>query len=330
MYLIQFIRSFSKLIFISLTQLKKSEWACIEYLKSLEITYDGQFDPSLIKKVAKFQSIQLHFVANAFSGLYQRKNNVAEMKRNMQYFLMTVLYDELIDEDKMDALRLDNLFYHPSTTQPSNFKERVLIAMHLELLQQVKNQTAYWEVMEKVHLAQKDSAKQFDANTSLKDILDITVRKGGNSLLMCRHYLMDPVNEKIDITWYALGGLIQMTNDLYDTYKDTQLGIRTFANQAENALYLSSTYSLQKKAFKNSIQQLPFDKATKQEFCIKTAIIAAFGDVALHQLEGLQANSVAIPNFNAIPRNSLIIDMEKTSNIIKLLQYAYKNGKIWM
>jgi hypothetical protein len=37
-----------------------------------------------------------------------------------------------------------------------------------------------------------------------------------------------------------------------------------------------------------------------------------------------------LPNFNEIPRKSLIIDMELAFNKYRLIKYAYKNGKLWM
>ena len=106
MYFLQFISSISKLIYIALTQLKKTESWGKQYLQQLEKTYEGEFEPALIAKVAKYQSIQLHFVANTFSSLFNRKNNKAEIQRNIQYFLMTVLYDELTDDQQMDEKRV--------------------------------------------------------------------------------------------------------------------------------------------------------------------------------------------------------------------------------
>ena len=330
MYLFHFISVILNLIYISLTQLKKSEAWAKQYLTQLEQTYNGQFDTTVISKVAKYQSIQLHFVANAFSGLFNRKNNHQEQLRNLQYFLTTVLYDALIDESKLDEERLNEMFYHPEQAKPTNFEERVLIAMHLELLNQVPDKQKYWSIIEKVHLAQKDSAKQFLALTSKEEIIDITKRKGGYSLMMCRHYLMDPIHESIDNCWYYLGGLIQMTNDLFDTYKDTNAGIRTFANEARSISEIETTYSSQKLLLKESISKLPINYNHKKNIAIQLAIIPAFGDIAIQQIKGIQSNSATLPNFKDIPRKSLIIDMELFTNKCKLIKYAYENGKLWM
>jgi hypothetical protein len=147
---------------------------------------------------------------------------------------------------------------------------------------------------------------------------------------MCRHYLIDQKSTTIDECWYTLGGLIQMTNDLYDTYKDTQEGIRTFANQLNNIDEIAAIYQSQKLTLKQKIKQLPINEKRRAAFSILISLIPSFGDVAIQQLKRLQSNSDTLPNFRDVKRKNLIIDMEKPINIIRLMKFAYKNGKTWM
>ena len=330
MYPIYFLYYISQLIYTAIIKLNKSAQWAVAYLRLLEKKYDGHFNASIVQKVAKFQSIQLHFVANTFSGLFNRSNNTTEIESNMDYFLMTVLYDALIDEDKLSDKHLNELFYHPTSAKPSNFNEKVLVALHLKLLDKVKDKKEYWKVIESVHLAQKDSSSQFDNNTSIESIVDITKRKGGFSLLMCRHYLTDSTHESLDNCWYQLGALIQMTNDLYDTYKDGLSNINTFATKMNSIQEIKGIYNEQKYLFNKSIAALNVNRKRKLVFAIKTAIIPAFGDIAIEQLSKLQLNNGELPNFKQVPRVKLIIDMEKPINQLKLISYAYKNGKRWM
>jgi len=112
--------------------------------------------------------------------------------------------------------------------------------------------------------------------------------------------------------------------------KDTQEGIHTFANLQQHIENIEMIYASQKILLKKSIEKLPVSKFAKQLFSIKTAIIPAFGDIAINQLKGIPINSSSLPNFNEIPRKSLIIDMELAFNKYRLIKYAYKNGKLWM
>jgi hypothetical protein len=74
----------------------------------------------------------------------------------------------------------------------------------------------------------------------------------------------------------------------------------------------------------NTIHQLPFEKSKLDSLKIKLSPIPAFGYLAIHNLTKLQDQHKELPNLTAVPRKSLIIDMEKTANRIKLIQEAYQ------
>ena len=330
MYFFKFIYYIARIIISALTQLKSTEQWGKKYLHGLEEKLGGKFDSAVIEKVAKYQSIQLHFVANSFSKLNGRLNNELEKERNILFFLMSVLYDEMIDERKMEEAALDNLFNHPENAQATNFNEKALLYIHQRLLNEVDDKESYWKSLQNTHQAQKDSQKQFDSNTSTEDILDITKRKGGYTLLMCRHYIEEASSTQVDECWYTLGGLIQMTNDLYDTYKDTQNSIDTFATKIKNIESIHSIYRDQTANLFLNIKMLPVNDKKKIEFAINMSIIPAFGQIAINQLKQLQINTNTLPNFKEINRKDLIIDMEQFINMIRLIRYSYKYGKLWM
>ena len=330
MYFFNFIYYISRIVFSSLTNLKSTEQWGKTFLHELEEKFGGKFDNTIVEKVSKYQSIQLHYVANAFSKLNGRLNNEIEKERNILFFLMSVLYDEIIDEQKMKEDDLDQLFNHPENANPLHFNEKILVYIHQRLLNEVNDKESYWKSLLNTHQAQKDSKKQFDVNTPIDEIIDITKRKGGFTLLMCRHYINEASNKQMDDCWYTLGGLIQMTNDLYDTYKDTQNGIDTFANKIKNIERINYIYQEQTSYLYSNIKILPFNNKKKIEFAINMSIIPAFGQIAINQLKLLQLNNNTLPNFKNVNRKDLIIDMEKNINIIRLIQYAYKNGKLWM
>lgn len=330
MYPFYFIYYTASILYYALFQLKRTErWATTE-LHQLEQHLNGKLEPTIFKKVTKYQSIQLHFVADNFTKLEGRVNNQSEQKRNLLFFLMSVLYDQIIDENTMNEAELNQLLQNPVAANPNKFNEIVLAHIHQQLLNEVDDKESYLHALHQTHLAQKESKKQFEAMTPIEEIMDITKRKGGFTLLMCRHYLTTPAHPSIDECWYQLGGLIQMTNDLFDTYKDTQEGINTFANKIKNRATLNDLYHQQVASFNNSIKNLPFSKAQKMEFAIHMSLIPSFGGIAIHQLGKLNTNSDTLPQFDQVNRKALIIDMEKPRNIIRLILLAYKNGKLWM
>ena len=157
-------------------------------------------------------------------------------------------------------------------------------------------------------------------------LLSITTRKGGYSLLMCRHYLDTPYLPEADATWYALGGVIQLTNDLYDIYKDMQEGIITLAIRAKQHEVIYALFHKHAQALNESIRKLPVTNSHKSDLSIILNVIAAFGYVALDNLARLQGNKASLPAFETLARKELIIDMEKNANRFKLLKFTYQNA----
>ena len=96
------------------------------------------------------------------------------------------------------------MFLHPEKANPNSFSETVLIDTHLKLLSRVYNKEAYQKVLNNIHQAQIDSLEQLKNDISLERILSITERKGGYSLLMCKHYIQIPVSEALDNCWYHI------------------------------------------------------------------------------------------------------------------------------
>ncbi|NQW78523.1 MAG: hypothetical protein HQ449_04335 [Chitinophagaceae bacterium] len=328
MYLVSFIKSIGILTIKTFSGLKQSEKWATEYLHMVELKFDGKFDQKTLDKIVKRYSIQQHFINDSFSSLYGRNNNVNEKERNLLYFIMVSVYDDFLDDKTLTLEQIDSIFYHPEAFAPQTFFEKVFIYTHTRLLNDVADKAQYFKDFEGLHIAQKDSLEQFNPLVSDEALLSITTRKGGYCLLMCRHYLDTPYLPEADTTWYALGGVIQLTNDLYDIYKDMQEGIITLAIKAKQYEAIFALYHKHAQALNESIRQLPVKSKRKSDLSIILNVIAAFGYVALDNLARLQGNNASLPAFETLARKELIIDMEKNTNRFKLLKFTYQNASL--
>jgi len=327
MYLIIYCYYILRLLGRMLFGLALSERKTARLLKNIEIEFNGKFVSSTFKKIKKFQGIQQFIINDSFAKLENRYTNTIERENNKLYFILASLYDDLMDEDIVSKEVLNQMFLNPAHAKPKSFNETVLIDTHLKLLNLVQDKEAYQKVLNKIHEAQIDSLDQLKNDISLERILSITERKGGYSLLMCRHYIQMSANEAIDDCWYQLGGMIQMTNDLYDIHKDTIAGIHTFANTQESFEKIKADYALQVKKYKSSIEKLSYTNSNKLKLQIKLSLIPALGYVALENLNRLQGENNTLQPFKDYPRKELIIDMEKMKNILKLFTYSYQIAK---
>lgn len=296
-------------------------------MQQLEQTHQGKFTASAIHKASRFQGVQQIFINDAFANLIDRATNEFERTSNKLYFILTGLYDDIIDQKILSTEALDDLFNNPLNNSSTLFEVNTLVDVHLQLLKRTKNQDQYKSTLSKIHQAQKDSLQQFNSQIDQSKLLDITLRKGGYSLLMCRHYIDLPQSDEMDQCWFQLGGIIQLTNDLYDIYKDVQEGIYTYPNTSSNFNDLKDCFELLTNAWKKTIDTLPISKSKKDKLLIQLSIIPAFGHIALDNLSKLQDIQGNLPKFSEVDRKELIIDMEKTKNRFKLIQYAYKIAK---
>ncbi len=326
MYLYSFIKSIGILTLKTFSGLKQSEKWATEYLHMVELKFDGKFDQKTLEKVVKRYSIQQHFINDSFSSLYGRNNNANEKERNLLYFIMVSVYDDFFDDKTLTLEQIDSIFYHQEEYTAQTFFEKVFIYTHTRLLNDVADKAQYFKVFEVLHIAQKDSLEQFNPAVSDEALLSITTRKGGYCLLMCRHYLDTPYLPEADATWYALGGVIQLTNDLYDIYKDMQEGIITLAIRAKQHEAIYALYHKHAEALNESIRKLPVTNSHKSDLSIILNVIAAFGYVALDNLARIQGNRASLPAFEILARKELIIDMEKNTNRFKLLKFTYQNA----
>ncbi len=311
-------------VFKAAFSLTKSAEETVAIIGALENDYHGVFEKSAIKKAARFQGVQQVFINDPFANLMGRDTNHFERTSNKYYFILTGLYDDIIDQKLISEKELDELFDDPINANAAIFETKLLVDIHLNLLKRVKNITEYKATLSKVHQAQKDSLKQFDLNSSKEEILDITLRKGGYSLLMCRHYIDLPLSNELNEAWYQLGGIIQLTNDLYDIHKDLQEGICTLPNSIKNIEDIELLYKNLVTKFFEGLSNLPFDQHKIKTLKIKLSAIPAFGFLAIKNLWKINNQYKGLPNLKTIPRKDLIIDMEKPINRLKLIQEAYK------
>lgn len=304
--------------------LKKSAKETVHMMEDLEQKHQGKFEPSAINKAARFQGVQQVFINDAFAQLVNRNTSLFERTSNKLYFTLTGLYDDIIDKQLIDEKTLNQLFEDPINTPTTIFETKVLVDVHLNLIKRVKNIVAYKTTLTNVHQAQKDSFKQINTQINKEELLDITLRKGGYSLLMCRHYIDLPDSNEIDNCFYQLGGVIQFTNDLFDIHKDLKEGIQTIPNSSNNITEIKTVFDQLVNDFINSIHQLPFEKSKIECLKIKLSPIPAFGYLAIQNLAKLQDKNQNLPSLITVPRKALIVDMEKSINRFKLIQEAFK------
>lgn len=297
------------------------------FLRSLEKAFGGRFSIKMSNEAIKRQGIQQLYINDSFAQLCGRVTHRQEQLRNKLYFVLSGLYDDMLDQKEASVADIDRMFQDPASFQPRNFNEQVLIHVHLALLDSVSDKKSYHELLKEMHAVQLESLQQFDPQIENDHLISIARRKGGYSLLMCRHYLDLPVAKYTDDIWYHLGAVIQLSNDVFDLYKDLQEGIYTYANRATSYQTIKVVYDQEVKALRKSIEAMPIPYFKKLRFSILLSLIPALGYVALDNLQRLQGAAPQLPELRNVARRTLIVDMEKPKNMLRLMIHGFRLGR---
>ena len=307
---------------------RKAAKQATDYLHNIEIQFNGKFDAGTFKKVVKSHSVYLSIVNDAFTALHDRTTTLKEQERSIHYFICSSLFDNFWDDKTLNIDQLEQISFDTKRYPAKSFDEKVFVASHLFLLDAVRNKEAYLTISRRTFNAQQASLQQFNASINDNKITNITFEKGCNAVLLCSYYLDIDTSVAEENCWYYLGSIIQLSNDLFDIYKDIKDGIQTLATRCTNAYAMETFFLNRLNLLKENIQLLEVSKSKKQTFSIAMAATAVLGLVAIEQLKKLQGNSSHLPDFTVLERKALIVDMEKPINIFRWIKLLYVHARL--
>jgi len=298
----------------------------IARLHQIEQELEGSFDEATFQKVVERHGVHLPLVCDPFSALHARFTIAAEQERDIYYFICSSLLDDFFDQKTLTIRQINDIVFEPGMYKSGTFNERAFLFSHVFLLREIKHQQAYERVLRDVVQAQSDSLRQFDPHITEEEIQRITFSKGGNSLLLCRYYLDSEACEAEEQCWYRLGTMIQLCNDLADIYKDRQDAIQTLATRCTDAEAIADFFNEQVDGFRAQVALLPYPRKQKMDFSLAMAAIYSLGLVAIDNLRKLQVGAASLPPPEQVPREALILDMEKPANILRWVRYVHRHS----
>ncbi|MDB5232579.1 MAG: hypothetical protein JWN76_3384 [Chitinophagaceae bacterium] len=266
-------------------------------------------------------------LAENYTLLKGRKLTEIERKRITLMSFLATLCDDLIDEDgwneqeMLDLLHLLELPYS-KTVNPSLSKKIKLIVGINEELKKLSVRPAYWTQLKKAFHGQADSMRQHQAGLSLEETIDIARNKNGNYCLT--------VAELIDENWteaerriiYQHGMMGQMTNDIYDTYKDIHLGTHTMVTKVRDVSHLREIFIAEVKNMQQLIMQIDSSLKRKKKIIARYGCLDAFTMVGIDTLERAAKKYGEPLNWISIPKKDILPDMAKFVNRINYFKYA--------
>ncbi len=327
MYLFRFANIIlTKAFYIIRTRKNEAEWAT-DYLKNIEKHFSGRLDDFTFKKVVNSYAIYNPMMCDAFMQLHGRNTNRKERERLVHYFICSSLFDNFCDRKELTQEQLYQISFQQQSFAATTFDESMFLNSHLFLREYVKDKNGYDEVSHKLFNAQQASVKQFTKSISDEEIQAITFAKGGYAVELCHFYFDDEASEAEKQCWYRIGSIIQLTNDLFDIYKDLHDGSETLPVRMRDAYAFHQFFLQLIDGIKKEIGSLKISQRQRENFTVSIMGICAFGLIALQQLQALQGNNNQLPDFKTLPRKALIVDMEKPTNLWQWIRFVYHHSK---
>lgn len=287
---------------------------------------DTRLEENDYKKIVSYYGLAVPAVlGEAFCALRGKKMTQKERLASTCQGAMTGLVDDFFDKQSLSEQGLNDFFENPVQFTGNSASKKLFLHFYKTALANVPDTTRMQAQIFKVFHAQMLCKEQDAPGLSSEVIKDITVRKGGESLLYYRNAFTHELKPGEVKMLYALGGLMQLSNDIFDVYKDQQDGISTLITTAEKIEDLRNYFSAQLKIGVEAAYRSGYAKADVRKF-LGLINIGIFSRcyVCLDQLQKKEKKSDGIFTPKLYSRKDLICDMDTVGNNLKSLMYHMK------
>ena len=295
-------------------------------LEEAKKSSDGSFDENDLKKITGYYGLAVPAIlGEAFCALRGKPMTDKERMASTCQGAMTGLGDDFFDKQRLSEAALKDFIERPELFNGNTASEKLFLNFYKAALANAPKPTQMQEQIYRVYHAQLLSKQQAKPGLSYEVIKDITLRKGAESLLYYRTAFENPFKKGEEKMLYCLGGLMQLSNDIFDVYKDHQKGISTLVTTATKIKELRFLYSALLKIGTEATYKSGYPKKNIRKF-LGIISIGIFSRcyVCLEQLEKNEKRSGSVFDLKQYQRKDLICDMDTAANKWKSLKYHLK------
>lgn len=284
---------------------------------------DGSLDETDYKKITGYYGLAVPAVlGEAFCALHGTEMTKKERLASTCQGAMTGLGDDFFDKQRLSEQGVKDFIEKPEAFAGKSASEKLFLYFYKSALTNAPQAVQMQQQIYKVFQAQLLSKQQDRPGLSYEVLKDITIRKGAESLLYYRTAFEHPVKPGEEKMLYCLGGLMQLSNDIFDVYKDYKNGVTTLITSATTIKELRFYYSAVLQMGVEAALRSGYPKNNVRKFLGLISIgIFSRCYVCLDQLEKLEKKTEAVFHLNAYSRKDLICDMDTVANKWKSLRY---------
>ena len=286
---------------------------------------DSSLDETDYKKMKDYYGLAVPvMVGESFCLLRGKEMSVEERLTLTCLGGLTGLFDDFFDKKNIPDRSIKNLLENPKLMRGENSSEKLILKLYLKALRNLSDTDRLTGYSLEIYKAQVLSKRQFRNDIDKQEINDITLQKGGYSVL----FYLCSFNEKISETekelFYKLGGIWQIENDLLDVYKDHKSGIKTLVTTEIKIKNLRISYIQQVNQLVKLVLQTGHSVSCKRKFLDNILMFISIGFVAMDVLEKNEKKTNNRFELDKYERKDLICDIENPANILKIIHYFAK------
>ena len=302
-------------------QLKQQERYCKQQLPALlaDVVRNSYytFSSKDIQRITKYYQLSLNVICDNLYQLTGKKLQASEHRRIILLSVFLPLFDDLYDDRLLDHAQITSLVAAPAEYVPVNTIDHVVKELYLELLRLTPLRQLFVQLLQEVSHWENESLKQLNDNISEEELYQVTYNKSYYSVLLFCAVLDHYPTQAIQQMLYPAAGLMQLTNDAFDVWKDVHNGVYTLPNLYRNYEQLQQQFLAEIVSINHQLWQLPYSAQAKQAYAITIHALHAMGWMSLEQLKTVTAGVSTITDLRSLSRQELVCDMDSIKQYIK-------------
>jgi hypothetical protein len=300
--------------------MKQQEQYCKEQIPVLiaAIIPPEQFSFSSkdIQRITKYYQLALNLVCNNLYLLMGHRLSQEEERSILLLSIFAPLFDNLFDEQLLEYHQIEELILHPETYTPANTTDHIVHRLYLQLLEKLPERQVFIQSLQEVGYWEQESLKQFNRDIGEEELTSITYNKSYYSILLFCAVLKQYPGKEIQNVLYPVSGLMQLTNDVFDVWKDTQQGLYTIPTLFRNYVKLENIFLDEISTINHQVSLLPYPKKNRKNFLIRVHALHAMGWISLQQLKVVASSKP----LTELSRKELVCDMDSWRQQLKWLK----------
>ena len=279
---------------------------------------DGSLDQRDVEKINRYYGLAVPAIlGEAFCALRGSNMTFPERLASTSQGAMTGLFDDFFDKDYLSDDAVEKLIDPENGSTAKRSNQQLFDLFYKNTLQHAPDKKRVQETLKEVYKAQVESKKQKSAITK-KELTGLTFFKGGSSVIFYRSAFSPAAAAEELKLLYNLGGLMQLSNDIFDVYKDREAGIKTLLTETKSIKDIRDFFKTSLDEYYQHAFTIGFPKKNVRTF-LNIISIGIFSRcfVCLQQLEEnekLTGNEFSVHSYS---RKQLICDMDKGMNMLR-------------